>query len=62
MTAKPKKKTADNRIQIRTDPDWLARVEDWRAKQRPIPSLSKALRRLTDLGLESELKRRERKR
>jgi hypothetical protein len=62
MPAKPKKKPTDNRLQIRYDDAWLARVEDWRAKQRPIPSLSEAIRTLTDMGIETELRKRERKR
>jgi hypothetical protein len=29
-------------------------VEKWRAKQKPIPNLSEAIRRLVDLGLKAE--------
>jgi metal-responsive CopG/Arc/MetJ family transcriptional regulator len=40
----------------------LAQVETWRARQRPIPSLSEAIRTLTDKAIETELRKRERKR
>jgi len=29
-------------------------VENWRAKQRPVPNLSEAIRRLVELGLRSK--------
>jgi len=29
----------------------LAAVEEWRAKQKPIPNVSDAIRRLVELGL-----------
>ena len=31
--------------------EMLANVETWRAKQRPVPNLSEAIRRLVELGL-----------
>jgi hypothetical protein len=52
MPAKPKKKTTDNRLQIRYDADWLARINLWRRRQPdPIPNLSEAIRRLVEKGL-----------
>lgn len=34
-------------------PEMLDAVEKWRARQRPVPNLSEAMRRLIDLGLAS---------
>jgi hypothetical protein len=36
----------------------LDRVERWRAKQRPIPSVSDAIRQLVERGLKAEPKRK----
>jgi hypothetical protein len=54
----PKKSTPDNRLQIRYTDAWLARLEDWRSKQRPIPNISESIRRLVDTALEAEKKRK----
>lgn len=54
MPAKPKKKTPVNRLQIRYDDAWLARIETWRSKQRPIPNLSESIRTLVDMGLKEK--------
>jgi len=32
----------------------LATVEAWRAKQKPVPNLSEAIRRLVELGLKAK--------
>jgi hypothetical protein len=53
----PKKSTPDNRLQIRYTDAWLARIEDWRSKQRPIPNISESIRQLVIKGLEKERKR-----
>ena len=34
------------RMFMRIEPELLARVDEWRARQRPIPSRSEAVRRL----------------
>jgi hypothetical protein len=34
----------------------LSAVERWRAKQKPVPNLSEAIRRLVELGLKSPAK------
>lgn len=58
MNARPdmppkKKKPADSeRVQMRVPASWLATIDEWRSKQRPIPNVSEAIRRLVDLGLE----------
>jgi len=31
-------------------------VENWRAKQRPVPNLSEAIRRLVEIGLKAKTK------
>jgi hypothetical protein len=38
-------------LQLRVSDDFLNAVEDWRARQRPIPSLSEAVRQLTMTAL-----------
>ncbi|MET0165117.1 MAG: hypothetical protein ABW318_08950 [Vicinamibacterales bacterium] len=37
---------------------WVKRVDDWRRKQPDLPNLSAAIRRLVDMGLESDKKKR----
>jgi hypothetical protein len=34
--------------------EMLDAVENWRAKQRPVPNLSEAIRRLVELGLKKK--------
>lgn len=34
--------------------EMLADVEAWRAKQKPVPNLSEAIRRLVELGLKAK--------
>jgi hypothetical protein len=36
--------------------EMLADVEVWRARQRPVPNLSEAIRRLVELGLKGKAK------
>jgi metal-responsive CopG/Arc/MetJ family transcriptional regulator len=43
-----------NQIQLRCSDEYLQALDEWRAKQRPIPSRSEAIRQLTMIGL-SEL-------
>lgn len=40
-----------SQIGLRIPPDLLARIEDWRAAQRPIPTLADAARQLIERGL-----------
>ena len=42
------------RLQMKMDNEFFAAVQDWQAKQRPIPSLSEAIRALVMRGLRSE--------
>ena len=35
-------------------PEMIEAGENWRAKQRPVPNLSEAIRRLVELGLRSK--------
>lgn len=41
-------------FQMRATPAFMKAVEDWRAAQRPIPSLTEAICRLVELGLSSK--------
>ena len=47
--------SADNRKQfnMRVTDEWLAKIDDWRRTQRDIPSRSKAIRRLVEIGIEA---------
>lgn len=46
------------RINVIATEELLQRVEEWRAKQRPIPNKSEAARMLIERALEAEEKRR----
>lgn len=46
--------TPTERIQIVAPTTWVQRIEEWRAKQRPIPSKSEAIRVLVDRALEAD--------
>lgn len=50
--------TATERVQIVAPASWIDRVDEWRRKQRRIPSKSEAIRMLVDLALEAEAKGR----
>jgi len=41
-------------FQMRVSPEWLAKIDDWRASQRPVPSRAEAIRRLVEKGLSRE--------
>jgi hypothetical protein len=41
------------RFEMRAPKNWLAAIDDWRRKQPTIPSRSKAIRYLVELGLKS---------
>jgi hypothetical protein len=53
----PPKLEADietRRMQLVAPATWFERVESWRAKQRPIPSKSEAVRILVDRSLDAD--------
>lgn len=39
------------RFEMRSSPEWLARLDDWRRKQREIPSRAEAIRMLVENAL-----------
>lgn len=41
-------------IGVRIPSDELNLIDDWRSKQRPIPSRPEAIRRLIEMGLQAE--------
>jgi hypothetical protein len=53
--AKRKEKMSEPRS-IRFPQSFLDRVEEWRARQRPIPAWGDAIRQLAETGLEAEEK------
>ncbi|MBP29988.1 MAG: hypothetical protein CMH16_11855 [Methylobacterium sp.] len=52
------KDSPSGRINVIATEELLQRVEEWRAKQRPIPNKSEAARMLIERALEAEEKRR----
>jgi metal-responsive CopG/Arc/MetJ family transcriptional regulator len=40
-----------HQLQLRCSDEYLASIDEWRAKQRPIPSRSEAIRQLTQIAL-----------
>lgn len=44
------------RMQIVLPPTLLDLVEEWRAKQRPVPNVSEAIRRLVEKAIKDETK------
>jgi hypothetical protein len=54
MRPKLDEKSKTERLQLVAPRSWIDLVEDWRATQRPVPNLSAAIRRLVEIGLESE--------
>lgn len=49
---RPKGATQTERLQMRVPSDFFRRVDEWRAQQRPIPTRSEAIRRLTETALD----------
>lgn len=43
-------------VGVRVPPELSDQIEEWRATQRPIPSIPEAIRRLVELGLKSKTK------
>jgi hypothetical protein len=58
MPPKLEEGSETKRLQIVAPASWVDRVDEWRAKHRPIPTKSEAIRVLVDLALEGEAKRR----
>ncbi|WP_286963562.1 hypothetical protein [Methylobacterium sp.] len=58
MPPKLSKDSPSGRINVIATEELLQRVEEWRAKQRPIPNKSEAARMLIERALEAEEKRR----
>lgn len=58
MPPKLEEGTATERVQIVAPASWVDRVDEWRRKQRRIPSKSEAIRMLVDLALDAEAKNR----
>lgn len=61
MPRKLDKDSATERLQLVAPASWIARINAWRRTQPDLPNISESIRRLTDIGIETELKRLERK-
>lgn len=46
------------RVQLVTSKAWVQRVNEWRATQPGFPNMSEAVRRLVEMGLETEAKKK----
>lgn len=51
MRPKLDKDADTKRLQLVVPETWEARVDEWRAKRRPIPNRSEAIRILVDLAI-----------
>jgi hypothetical protein len=58
VVKKDKKMESKLNLQIRADPSFLDRIDEWRGKLKPIPSRSEAVRRLVlkGMGIKEEKK------
>jgi hypothetical protein len=45
-------------FQMRVDAKFMTDIEDWRARQRPIPSLTEAIKILVAKGLKADCERK----
>jgi hypothetical protein len=45
----------DKLFQMRTNDEFLRRVDDWRRAQEDLPSRTEAIRRLVELGLKASI-------
>ncbi len=52
----PKLAAVVQRLNLIVAADWIKRVDGWRRRQDSLPSRSEAIRRLTEIGLDSEAK------
>jgi metal-responsive CopG/Arc/MetJ family transcriptional regulator len=46
------------RINLVAPEEWLRRIDRWRKHQTGLPNRSEAIRRLTEIGLDTEAKRK----
>jgi hypothetical protein len=51
MMVRPTSEPKPHQIQLRCSDEYLRAIDEWRAKLRPIPSRSEAIRQLTLIGL-----------
>jgi hypothetical protein len=47
-STKSAKKKMEGRLEMRVDEEYLERLDEWRSKQRPIPTRAEALRRISE--------------
>lgn len=62
ITGRPATGRKGKPVQFYADDGLMALVEEWRAEQRPVPTVSEAIRRLLPLALESEAAKKGKKR
>jgi len=48
----------DRPFQMRVSEEFLAAIDDWRTKQRPVPSRSEAIRQLVEAGIAAKKPRK----
>lgn len=46
------KETKSGRLELRAEPSWLKRIDEWRRKQEDLPTRAEAVRRLADQVLQ----------
>ena len=51
--------TSTERLQLVAPSSWMARIDEWRSRQRPIPNKSEAIRLLVDIALDQTAERSE---
>jgi metal-responsive CopG/Arc/MetJ family transcriptional regulator len=59
MKAQEHSEPLSERFLMHVSPQFLARLDKWRAKQPGVPNRSEAIRRLVEAGIKQPLKRRE---
>ena len=59
MTARKKNDQVEElrRINALVSPTFLKRLDDWRRRQTDLPSVSEAVRRLVEIGIDSQSKK-----
>lgn len=45
------KPTKSARLEVRADPSWLKRIDEWRRQQEDLPTRAEAVRRMTEVVL-----------
>jgi hypothetical protein len=51
MMARPTSDPKPHQIQLRCNSEFIHQLDEWRAKQRPIPSRSEAIRQTALIGM-----------